>query len=259
MDIMEIVIDSAIYPLSNWPQILVLGFILLLSNIIVIKNINEFLSNINIEVILFLFIIGQIIFLFVRGYLFRIIKFSLTDEMELPPFNDWLGMFIDGIKIFIVSTVYLIPAILILLIVALLSLPLTMGIIGSNPSTFVTDIVLGFGIGSVISILYAIIILPLLLMAIVNMAYGNELGAAFRSREILNKISRIGWTKLIIWYIVTGIIFLIMATIGIFIIVNISLLIQNMGQNVGQILIMLILIPYLLIYSARSTALIYKS
>ena len=252
MNIGEILTDATTYPLSDWKKIVILGIILLLSNILIIKNINATLST-NIAII-YSFIIGPIIFLFVKGYWFRIIKFSLADEVELPEFNAWVNMFIDGIKVFIVTAVYMIPSILVL---AALSFTSTLGI-GSNPSMFLVDIILGSGIWSVIAILYSIIILPLMLMAIANMANNDsKLGAAFKFREILNKISSIGWIKLIVWYILTVIIFLFFATVGIFIIVNISFLLTP--PIVEQLLLVLILIPYLFMYLARSTALCYKS
>ena len=55
-------------------------------------------------------------------------------------------------------------------------------------------------------------------MAIAHMANNDsKLGSAFNFRDILNKISTNGWINLIIWYIVTGIIFLVLFIIGIFV------------------------------------------
>jgi hypothetical protein len=88
--------------------------------------------------------------------------------------------------------------------------------------------------------------------------YNNDkLGAAFRFHEIYKKIWHIGWVNLIIWYLLTGIIFLsILGVIGTLIIVIFSL-INNI--DIGGLLISVVLIPYLYIYFARSAALLYLS
>ena len=71
------------------------------------------------------FIFAFLIGLFVSGYFFRIIKSSLDGMDELPGLNNWNDMFISGIKVFIVSFVYLIPALLIIIIASYLSSPST--------------------------------------------------------------------------------------------------------------------------------------
>jgi hypothetical protein len=249
----EIEKDSLKYPLSDWKKILILGILVILSNMVIINSVNVMLSAINVLIIYFLIIIGEIIFLFVRGYFIRIIKSSVAGVVGLPEFNSWVGMMIDGIKFFLVNAVYLIPAILLIGFGAVLTSNL--GIIGSNPSSFPVDLILASGIWGLVAILYTVIIIPLLLMAIVNMVYNDgEFSAAFRFREILSKISSIGGIRLIVWYIMTGIIFVIIAFIGIFLF---AILFVN--PIIGQILILLVLFPYLLMYFARSVALFYKS
>ena len=59
-----------------------------------------------------------------------------------------------------------------------------------------------------------LIILPLFLVAIANMAYEREFVAAFRLREIIEIIEDIGWANLIKWYISTGVIFLLIFSLG---------------------------------------------
>jgi len=256
MNILAIIKDATRYPLSDWKKILILGVIILLSNSVSIKSITPVLIT-NSVMISFLFIVKYIIGFFLMGYSFRIIKSSLADEVELPEFNAWFNMFIDGVKVIMVFIAYAIPSILIMLVFVALSFTSTLGIIESNPSTFVADIILGSGIWGLIAILYMIIIYPLIVIAITNMAHkGSKLGAAFRLREILKKISNIGWGKLVVWYIVTVIVFLILVAIGGLIIAIVDVLIHPI---VGQLLILLILLPYLYMYFARSTALIYKS
>jgi NADH:ubiquinone oxidoreductase subunit 2 (subunit N) len=50
-----------------------------------------------------------------RGYYFRVLKYSLNGLEELPKFNNWEDMLKDGIKLSIVTIIYLIPFTLILI------------------------------------------------------------------------------------------------------------------------------------------------
>jgi PsbP-like protein len=101
-----------------------------------------------------------------------------------------------------------------------------------------------------------IIVIPLALMAVAHMANNDsKLDSAFRFREILDKIRTQGWINLIGWYILTGILALIIVTIG-----NIITTIFNIiNPIIGTVLISLIIIPYLYIYISRSIPLFYIS
>lgn len=155
-----------------------------------------------------------------------------------------------------------------------------------------------------ISILYLILIIPIILMSIANMAYNNsKLHAAFKFEEvlinvsklswdrftaidlatwgrfipivigffifdeILEKIYSIGWKKLIMWYVATGVISLIFILIAYFTanIASISILTglnlySLSNYNILRILILsLVFLPYLFIFLSRSTGLIYDS
>jgi hypothetical protein len=152
-------------------------------------------------------------------------------------------MFLDGIEVSITAFIYAIPVIFIVFI--------------SNSSTFVSNIFLNIGFGVLIAILYLIIIIPIIAMSIANMANDdNELGSAFKFREIINKISTKGWKNLIIWYMVTGIIYLIIFETGNLITNIFSRLIYI---NIGTVLVSLILTPYLYMYLSRSVTLFYMS
>ena len=253
MDIDYIVKDSLKYPFSDWKKILILGIIYIFSTIDGAKDIVSLLSITNVTVLWFLLIMGPIIGCFVYGYLFRIVKSSVIDVAELPEFNEWFDMFKDGIKIFIISFFYAIPAILILVLAVLFN-PSILTKISSNPLSLTQILIQQNGIVGFIASLYIIIIIPIGLMAIAHMAYNNsKLGAAIRFREILNKIKIIGWTNLIEWYLVIGFIFLILNAIGIVIpaiFISISYILN--------IVIELTLIPYLSMYFFRSLALFYK-
>jgi len=255
MNIGKIIGDSVKYPLSNWKNFLILGIIFVISSLYL--DIGQLGANT--VIIGILGVIGFIVGLLSDGYTLRIIKSSLADFQELPEFNAWVDMFIDGIKVFIVSIVYLIPAILIIAFAALSFGSALIGIIShpsSTPSAAEVGAILNVGILILIAALYMVIILPIAAIATANMAYyESKLSAAFRLGEIFNKIGNIGWLSFILWYIATGIIYLVLIIIGSIITGFFNII----NPIIGGLILSLIVIPYTTIFVIRSVALVYKS
>ena len=260
MDLGEVIGDSLKYPFSDWKKILVLGILATMSSLgIAVLFIGTLLGIKNIVVIIALFITGYFLCGFlINGYKFRIIKTSLGGVAELPVFNNWIEMFVDGIKVSIVVVVYLLPTILIMAFAALTILPV-LGILGSNPSPSALKIILSILSATLLvllGILYMIIILPINYMAVAHMAENHsKLGAAFRFHEIMDKIGDIGWGNLIIWYLVIGMIYLVILVIGSVVTGIFSIL----NPVIGIILSSLFVTPYLYMYLNRSIALLYMS
>jgi hypothetical protein len=219
MDIGDIISDSIKYPSSDWGKILILGVIMIASILIVP------------------------IFL-VYGYLFRIIKATLAGLDELPEFDEIGEMFVDGLKIFVVAIVYAIPVWIISWIFGL--------IMGSTMTATTTSLdptmIWALFLGNIIFAIVAVIIGLIEVMAIANMAYyDGDLGAAFRFKEILDYISRIGWGK----YIVTYIVIAIIAFIGFFIgMLTLFILI-------GFLLLPLVIAPFISMFGSRAIALLF--
>ena len=275
MKIGEIVKDSLRYPFSDWKKFLILGIVVLLGSISSITRIYVPVNTTNLFLTLVLGIIGFIFGFLQRGYFFRIIKTSLNGVAVLPEFNSWIEMFKDGIKLFIVPIIYFIPAILIILVLAVLSFK-------SNPSTVISILygaiiwsliggntintfIVWAGTWGIIAILYCILIFPISLIAIAYMIENDsKLSEAFKFHNILDKIKIKGVSRLIIWYIMTGIVFLILMLIFTIIFVTLSYLIQDITGIVPQrlitdILISIIGIPFIFGYLYRSVALFYMS
>ena len=212
-DVTEIVKDAVKYPFLDWKKILILGIIILFSSI---SGIFALINTTNTALIYFLAIIGFLIGFLVNGYKFRIIKLSLDHTKELPKFNVWSDLFKSGIKVYLVIIIYLIPAILILLTFSSLSITSILGNIGSGSSGFISSMFSeATGIEVTIAKLYVTLITPLSAIAITNMVYnGGKFDAGFRFREILSHMSRIGWEKLIVWYITILILYYIFYYIG---------------------------------------------
>jgi hypothetical protein len=249
----------------------------------VIGGISSLLNLIDITnyVIVLIFVgIGLISGLLVDGYLFRIVKTSVDSENKLPKFNDWKNLLIDGVKVFLTFIVYLIlPPLVVLLIILLLlgglssfGLDITaiIGSTGMSPINFlVTGILTGIENLFIISfdmlnqyviivLIEFLIILPLFLVAIANMAYEREFGAAFRLGEIIEIIGDIGWTNLIKWYITTGVIFLLIFSIGTIISFLFSVSTGSIPFYIISLILALILLPYSQMYYVRAVALFYK-
>jgi len=259
MKIREIIKDALRYPLSDWRKLLFLGIIIWFSGIVNIAM--DYTTDY--PVLRILFGAGFLVGFLANGYLFKILKSSLHGAKELPEFNAWTTMLIDGFKVFIVFIVYLILPVL-----ALIQL---------NPPTFFAGQVmpdvsleilsfpwLAFGGWPEIMIaplfIYTILIIPAFLLAISNMAYyKGEFRSAFGFREIFDDIVSIGWIKLIKWYIATGIIFWALILMS----VEISLIFSRIQPGtivfiLEQVALVLIIMPYAYMFLTRSLALVYK-
>ena len=129
-----------------------------------------------------LFVLGLIVFVYISGYEFNILKFSISKNNELPPFNDYVGMFKDGLKMIAVQIAYaILPGILFLLGLMLA--------VNDNVGAVVN------GIGSfilAIAIIFAIVVAFFQIMAIARMVEMGTLRTAFDFREIYELISNMG-------------------------------------------------------------------
>ncbi len=263
MNVSEIIRDSLRYPFSDWKRYLLFGFILLISisSINLLFSIPKRYADASL-ILVILTVIALISTILGRGYYFRVLKYSLNGMEELPNFNNWKDMLKDGIKLSIVTIIYLIPFTLIIIslkasIISILfvissTLP---GLVYNLGLADYVPINLNISLGLLLGYLYLNIALPLSLLSIANMADNNrKIKDAFKFHQIINKVTKIGWKKLLIWYILTEIIFLTIFSFGYLIITLISF-----DSVIGIILISLILTPYLDIYLYRSVALFYKS
>jgi hypothetical protein len=307
MSISEIITDSLTYPLSSWIKFLFLGIIILISfspfTVSLLINLN-FLPFVSLT-ILGLVVVGSL----VSGYLLKIISESLGDVNKLPELNDWKKMFTNGFKVLVINFIYLIP--IFMIIISLLRYPLiettlitNLTILPYSNLGLMTSDVMYALIHFIFALLYLIVITPVILMSVANVAYNNgKFSAAFKFKEIFTNISNlswdnftwgvgvfyydlipviigffildeiieiihsIGWKKLIIWYISTGVTFFIISIVGCFIANITSILVLN-SLNLYSvsnyhillvIILSLVLIPYLLIFLSRSTALVYNS
>lgn len=178
-----------------------------------------------------------IVNLVVLGYVGRVIK-EPPDSKELPPFEDYWDLWVQGLKIVVAAIIYMIiPMILIVPFVFLTVLAWM---------AFPSWPVLGWFVAIpmlIIGVLLAFFLAIVLAMAIVNMVRKDSFGKAFAIGEILGVIGRVGWGTYILWLIVLFVCTLIVSGIG-------SI------PAIGWIL-SLIIAPIFGVFIARSASLTY--
>ncbi len=253
---MNVVNDSVSYPFSDWKKILILGILILMGNIgPFILFVGTFVGLKNLYITLPVSIVGYVLFgFFIHGYKFKIIQTSLEGISKLPAFNNWIEMFINGVKVNLVVIFYSLPAILMLLFTALTLLPIIINHQSIDAQTILS--VLSGVVVVLIAVIYLIIIMPINYIAIAHMADNNgKFSEGFKFGEIFNKIGRIGWVNLVVWYIVTSVIYLLISIFG----AIISTVLSILTPGVGLIINSLIITPYQEMFLNRSIALVYIS
>ena len=137
-------------------------------------------------------IVGFIVSLFILGYQYEVIKLSIEKKSDLPGFSDILGLFVKGIKYFIVVLAYnVIPTIV-----------FVGGLMLVGDSSALLAVML-------ISMLLFIIAFFLMVMALNNMVAHDSLKKAFDLHEIIGNIANLGWGKYIGIIIFTIIVYMI--------------------------------------------------
>ncbi|MBI4813375.1 MAG: DUF4013 domain-containing protein [Methanobacterium sp.] len=231
MDMGEIIGDAFKYPISNWKRLLILGVIVLISQF----SMEIIMGYGNVYGLLYFLLIPALVAsILILGYQLRTIRTSIMGENELPEFNEWTKLFLDGLRLFITSLVYgIIPTIV--LVVGFIML-----LVGSS------------GIGVIILLLGAVLLIIvgiISVMAISNMAYYDEIGAAFRFGEIRERIESIGWLRYILMLILLGIFYIILAVVAALV---------TMIPFAGLVLASLIIYPFMYLFMYRAYGLIFR-
>lgn len=124
---------------------------------------------------------------FIGGYIMRIIENTIEGNYELPPFENWRAMFIDGLKVAAVVLFFILPGLISEFILFVL---VQSGYVLVNPWMMI-------GLFIVTSLFY-ISAYILSITAIPRMAYKNQLKAAFEFKMVFNDIKCIGLKKYIL-------------------------------------------------------------
>jgi hypothetical protein len=177
----------------------------------------------DIYVLIGLGILSFIVALFILGYQYDVVKFSIDKKSDLPGFSDILGIFLKGIKYFIVVLAY-----------NIIPLAVLFGGVALAGTSSIWPII--------ISGLLFIIAFFLLIMALNNMIAYDELKKAFDLHEITGNISSLGWVKYIGIIIFTIIVYMIIMVAVSFVLGFITVLFAATVNNQAMVVSLVIAI-----------------
>ncbi len=200
----------------------------------------DFTGDIGRLIILAILGIIPIINFIVLGYACKVIRQTPTSNSP-PKLEEFLNMWIDGLKVVVVGIIYMIIPIL---IISAGLISTKTGFMRHQPVFFFS--ILSF-IGSItflVGLALAFLLSIILVIGVVHMIKTGNFSKAFAVGEILGIIGGIGWSKYLIWLIVVFILEVIVFTIG-----NIPL--------IGWIILMFVT-PILAVFIARSITILYS-
>ncbi len=184
-----------------------------------------------------LLVVSTIVFPLIMGYIVRI----YSGAKPAPELENWGGLFINGLKLFVIGIIYAIP----IFIIAVVSLIPAMMLANGNPTAAIGSA----GLGLLVMIIVAIIISLISAIGTIRFARKDSMGQAFAFGAILGHIGKIGWGSYIIALIVLWIVGIVFS-----IIITVLSAIPIIGW-----LIMLFLYPPWIVFTARYMTLIYES
>lgn len=116
----------------------------------------------------------------VYGYLVRSLAAVAAGEAEPPGFDEWEGMFVDGLQAFVVAVAYgIVPVALALA----LFVPVSVGV-GFSGDTATWPVGAVAAIGVLLSVTVAIAVAYVIMAALSNFAVEGRLGAGFDLRRV---------------------------------------------------------------------------
>jgi len=176
------------------------------------------------------------------GYAWEVIK-RTPESSELPPLKGYVDLWIKGLKMVVASIIILIIPIIVLMASGAIFMISVFGIMGGSDVMGMAAI--GAMIGIVIGIILAFIFGIFLQMALVHMVRNNSIGKAFAFGEVMNKISTIGISKYLLWFIIIFVLWVILTAIG------------TIPYGIGYIIAQIIGV-FFVVFRARSATLIYQ-
>lgn len=185
-----------------------------------------------------LLIICYIIFPLMGGYVVRILKGAKPS----PEIEDWVAIFIDGIKLCIVMFIFFIP----MIILGVFAMGAIIAGIASGDSSAAMAGMAGAGLIALVMFIVGIIISIFLATGVVRFARTDSIGEAFNFSAILEHIGKMGWVTYIIALVILFIIFGVVSAIC------------NIIPAVGQFLFIIIM-PFLMLFGARYLTLLYDN
>lgn len=136
---------------------------------------DEWLQTIAIGGVLTLF--GFLLFplFLVYGYAVRVVQECTAENSEPPAFEDWGGLLVDGLQVWVITIVYL----LVPLVVGAVTIGGSIAAMATGTSTGVATGLAGLGIGLLATTVLSLLFGYVAVAAVVNFARTEEFGAAF--------------------------------------------------------------------------------
>lgn len=262
MDIIELFKDSLAYPLKDADKILFLGVLFIIGGLLTIIPgifniaLNQFLvtriAAIAMGIILF------IVVAIVSGYGMSIIRKTLFNPEKVPSIN-LVKNLVSGLKLAVLSVIYYLIPVAISLVVSYFTGSfnfITKAIyysfqifFNSNITPSIATPAHGMPLVFIIWFFLSAIFTLLLIVAISRLAETDSLKAALKIDEVFKDIEKIGIGNYIVWavlYLIIGIVISIFS----FIILLIPI--------IGILVYFLVIIPYIIMFSARTVGLLYN-
>lgn len=276
MNITELFKDAFNYSTRDWGKILILGLLIfgililaLLMGVSAIFGQIIVVTILGIITVIFAIAVGLIY----NGYSLSVIRdtiinknVSVVDKEEALPDFRWSENIIDGLKVLILTIVYMIIPVIVGIILAYglgvfsdaAIINQTMNMYNQStgaqlPFVFSTMYMgfAGFSITIVhtVTMILAIIFTLFAIIAMGRLAETGRLGSIIEFSEIINTISKIGWGNYIIWFILLYIIVTLISLVAALIIFI---------PVIGIIIYLLIIPAFLIIFESRAIGLIYN-
>jgi hypothetical protein len=235
VNLKEIIKDAFEYSYSDWKMLIILGLVLFIADLVdEMSVVGPFADEMSIALILAGLVLGML----EAGYLFRIVEESLNGSTKLPKFDKLKDMFVHGIKELVITVVYI--AVPVGLFIAFYFWGLNLGMFTESFfDAFVWILIISF-VG------FTYIMFP---AVILNMAHNHgNIKSGFDFKKILQKISNLGFKRLIVVYL--GIL-IFMGLVEVLLSDNIKVI-----PVVGEVITDLIIAPYILVFTTRVLGLI---
>lgn len=270
MGFLNLVKDSFRYTTSDWLHVLILGVVIFLA-----ENLDSFHGNSTVIIALNMVLIVVVaFFIFIEaGYFFRIMEETVEGSINPPRFNKLHELLSHGAKEVIIFFIYFsIP--IIILFLAAFEFQTYLYAIFMNPQMFahyvITDIIFYYLIPNltpnqfdpefltfiVAALLAAIVVYFIFIGSLLNMAFHHgTIRSGLDIRRIYKILTKVGFGKLLLIYIILASLTLLL---GVDFFSNLDMLPSFYDWNILDLILQLIVIPYLLIFTIRLLGLVGK-
>jgi hypothetical protein len=110
-----------------------------------------------------------------------------------PELRNWIALFIDGVKVFIIGLAYMIPVLVLLIAAILMSASLVAGILADFSLQSVMGLIAVAGAELLVILSVWLVLMLASTIGIVRFARTGRMGEAFHAGAILDDIRSIGW------------------------------------------------------------------